>query len=112
MAHSKKPYASADKFVSPRMRVKSRKSGVLLNMRSSILPRFVMLGALLCAASLPGGLALAQQSTPNKENVDVNKIIRAFTTKETEFRQALNNYAFKRDAIIQTLGMGGQVTGE
>src|SRR3982751_2881533 len=92
------------------MRVKSRKSGVLLNMRSSILSRFVMLGALLCAASLPGGRA--QQSTPNKENVDVNKIIRAFTSKETEFRQALNNYAFKRDAVVQTLGMGGQVTGE
>ncbi|MDQ3817721.1 MAG: hypothetical protein M3362_08530 [Acidobacteriota bacterium] len=42
----------------------------------------------------------------------MDRIIRAFTAKETEFRQALNNYAFKRDATVQTLGMGGQVTGE
>jgi len=44
--------------------------------------------------------------------VDVAKIVRAFTAKETEFREALNNYAFKRDAVVQTIGMGGQVTGE
>ena len=44
--------------------------------------------------------------------VNVDRVIRAFTAKETEFRQALNNYAFKRDAIIQTIGMGGQISGE
>lgn len=44
--------------------------------------------------------------------VDVEKIVRAFTAKETAFREALNNYAFKRDAVVQTIGMGGQVTGE
>ena len=42
----------------------------------------------------------------------VDAIIRAFTSKETQFRQALNTYAFKRDALVQTIGMGGQVTGE
>jgi TonB family protein len=44
--------------------------------------------------------------------VDVNKIIAAFTAKETEFRRALNLYAFKRDAVIQVIGMGGQIAGE
>jgi TonB family protein len=44
--------------------------------------------------------------------VDVNKIVRAFATKETQFRQALNNYAFKREAVIQVIGMGGQIAGE
>jgi hypothetical protein len=44
--------------------------------------------------------------------VDTDKIIRAFTAKETEFRRALNAYAFTRDADVQTIGMGGQVTGE
>ncbi|HXM36927.1 MAG TPA: hypothetical protein VN920_17150 [Pyrinomonadaceae bacterium] len=44
--------------------------------------------------------------------VDVDRIIRAFTAKETEFRHALVEYAFQRDAIIQTIGPGGQVTGE
>ena len=42
----------------------------------------------------------------------VDSIIRKFTAKETEFRRALNSYAFKRDALIQEIGMGGQVVGE
>jgi len=42
----------------------------------------------------------------------IDEIIRSFTAKETRFRQALNQYAFKRDALVQTIGMGGQVTGE
>lgn len=40
------------------------------------------------------------------------KIIQTFTAKELEFRRALNNYSFKRDALIQSIGMGGQVIGE
>jgi hypothetical protein len=44
--------------------------------------------------------------------VDVDRIVRAFTQKETEFRKALNNYEFKRDAIIQTIAWGGQISGE
>lgn len=43
---------------------------------------------------------------------EVDRIVRAFTAKETGFRQALNEYRFKRDAVVQTIGMGGQVTGE
>jgi TonB family protein len=42
----------------------------------------------------------------------IDTIVRTFTAKETEFRRALNSYAFKRDALLQQLGMGGQVTGE
>ena len=42
----------------------------------------------------------------------IDEVIRAFTRKETAYRQALNLYAFKRDALVQTIGMGGQVTGE
>ncbi len=44
--------------------------------------------------------------------VDVAAIIRAFTAKETEFRRALNYYNFKREAVLQSIGMGGQITGE
>ena len=44
--------------------------------------------------------------------VDVERIIRAFTAKEVEFRQALNQYSFKRDAVVQSIGMGGQIAGE
>jgi hypothetical protein len=43
---------------------------------------------------------------------EISRIITAFTTKEGQFRHALNEYSFKRDATLQSLGMGGQVTGE
>jgi len=58
--------------------------------------------------------AWAQQSstgsTPSQAEID--KIIATFTSKEVQFRRALTQYSFKRDAIIQSLGMGGQVVGE
>jgi TonB family protein len=44
--------------------------------------------------------------------VDTARIIRSFTAKEAEFRNALNSYSIKRDALIQSIGMGGQVMGE
>jgi TonB family protein len=73
-----------------------------------------------------GGVVLAQQTSADTRgpaaasNVTpsalpaarIDEIVRAFTAKETRFRQALNSYAFKRDALVQTIGMGGQVTGE
>ena len=43
---------------------------------------------------------------------EVSRIIQQFTTKEAEFRRALNSYSFKRDALMQKIGMGGQVIGE
>lgn len=46
------------------------------------------------------------------DTVDTARIIRSFTAKEAEFRRALNSYSFKRDALIQSIGMGGQVIGE
>src|SRR5437016_14290639 len=84
---------------------------------------------LVCLSVLAAGLialqssALAQQTAANTSGqslsgantlspAQIDKIIRKFTAKETQFRRALNSYAFKRDALIQVLGMGGQVTGE
>jgi Ni/Co efflux regulator RcnB len=43
---------------------------------------------------------------------DTARIIRAFTQRESEFRKALNEYGFTREAIIQTLAWGGQISGE
>jgi TonB family protein len=76
----------------------------------------------LCSG-LGGTVVFAQQTTAdakgpavsgssNLTQAQIDDIIRKFATKETEFRAALNSYAFKRDALIQTIGMGGQVTGE
>ncbi|HZB45764.1 MAG TPA: hypothetical protein VE360_10990 [Pyrinomonadaceae bacterium] len=44
--------------------------------------------------------------------VDVDKIIRTFAAREAEFRKALNEYSFKRDVVLQTIAMGGQISGE
>ncbi len=63
----------------------------------------------------PAQTMLAQQPADNIKKtgpVDVDKIVRTFSAKETEFRKALNEYAFKRDATVQTVGMGGGITGE
>lgn len=48
----------------------------------------------------------------NLSQAQIDEIIRKFAAKESEFRQALNQYAFKRDALVQEIGMGGQVVGE
>lgn len=66
------------------------------------------------ALSPTGGKAAWSQQEPvvYRSVPDVPGVIRAFTAKETQFREALNQYAFKRDATVQTIGMGGQVTGE
>jgi len=65
--------------------------------------------------------AAAAQTAPSQATQVVNRsgspedtarIIRAFTQKESEFRKALNEYGFTREAVIQTLAYGGQISGE
>ena len=85
--------------------------------------RLALFGAL--TLSICSRLALGQQSAANTKvtapstagsanltQAQIDEIIRKFAAKETEFRRALNSYAFKRDALVQVLGMGGQVSGE
>jgi TonB family protein len=43
---------------------------------------------------------------------EIDRIVKAFTAKEAEFYRALQSYSFKRDALMQKIGMGGQVAGE
>lgn len=76
---------------------------------------------LLCFAV--GDVAAQQQqqkTQPEQSNIvkvnlsqtEIDRIIQSFTAKETQFRQALEQYGFKREATIQTVGFGGQVSGE
>jgi hypothetical protein len=51
-------------------------------------------------------------SSGSPSQAEVDRIIKAFSAKEGQFRYALNEYSFKRDAVLQSLGMGGQITGE
>jgi len=58
--------------------------------------------------------AAAQSSTVVKTDLpqaEIDNIIRKFTNGEALFRRALNVYAFNRNATIQTVGMGGQISG-
>ena len=58
--------------------------------------------------------ALAQTSNIVKADLsqtEIDRIVKGFTKNESSFRQALNIYAFNRNAKIQTLGLGGQITG-
>jgi hypothetical protein len=61
---------------------------------------------------LPAAAQTASGPSGSLSQAEADRIVHAFTAKETQFRRALLEYAFKRDALIQTLGMGGQVTGE
>src|SRR4051812_29411738 len=70
---------------------------------------------LVISAATTNQRALAQQAATasgSAKPANIDKIIREFSTKETQFRRALNEYAFKRDAVIQVIGMGGQIAGE
>ncbi len=74
--------------------------------------------AVLCFTGLDA--AAQQDSSQEKSNIvkvnlsqaQIDKIIQTFSAKEGQYRQALNQYGFKREATIQTIGFGGQVSGE
>src|SRR3546814_685341 len=66
------------------------------------------------AACLFAVSAFAQGSNIVKTDLsqaEINNIVRKFTRNEGLFREALNVYAFNRNAVISTIGMGGQITG-
>lgn len=80
----------------------------------------LLFAALLVSA---GSFAAAQEtasavksdsniSSATLTQTQIDDIIHKVTVHETAFRRALNNYAFKRDALVQEIGMGGQVVGE
>lgn len=74
--------------------------------------------------AVTGGVGASAQQQPRQqeakvaaagagdESLDVDRLIRTFTSKESEFRSALSQYSFKRDAVIQTIALGGQISGE
>lgn len=78
----------------------------LFKLRLSLIVALLFSTAL---AAFPQTSALTRSDLPQAE---IDRIIAAFTNKEAQFRKALNEYAFKRDATVQSIGMGGQVTGE
>ncbi|HBE83637.1 MAG TPA: hypothetical protein DDW24_12800 [Blastocatellia bacterium] len=72
------------------------------------------LGALAFVVLTAASAAFGQQTGLVKTDLsqaEVDRIVKAFTANEGEFREALKIYAFDRSATVHTIGMGGQVTG-
>lgn len=58
--------------------------------------------------------AAAQTSSIVKGDIsqaEIDRILKKTTDNEGSFREALSNYVFDRSATVQTIGMGGQITG-
>ena len=81
--------------------------GRYFSRQTSLFALLVVLAAAPMAYAQGSAIAAAELSPS-----EIDRIIRTFTAKEIQFRNALNEYAFKRDALLQSIGMGGQVTGE
>jgi hypothetical protein len=74
--------------------------------------KIILFGLLLLSLSTIG--TFAQNSNIVKTNLsqaEIDRIVKTFTANEGIFRAALANYNFNRNATIQTVGMGGQITG-
>jgi hypothetical protein len=70
----------------------------------------ILLLCLLCAVfgvSAQTAEAVKRDLSP----ADIDRVVKAFTANEAEFREALATYAFKRKAMVQIIGLGGVATG-
>lgn len=72
----------------------------------------LVLLSVISLIAVPTAGAQTAANDGSLSQAEIDRIIRTFAAKETQFRKALNLYSFKRDALIQSIGMGGQVTGE
>ena len=74
--------------------------------------------AALCAvaafASTPAARAQSESGALARTlaGADEARVVAQFIAKETEFQRAFSRYSFQREAVIQGIGKGGQVTGE
>ena len=79
--------------------------------------KFYLLALVIFGVSAVSVFAQTNDSNDNivkkdLSQAEINRIIKSFTTKEGEFRDALKDYNFSRSAVLQTIGLGGNVTGE
>jgi hypothetical protein len=75
--------------------------------------KIILFGLLVCCASAIGAFAQTSGGIVKKDlnQAEIDRIVKTFTANEREFRAALSNYVFNRNATIQIIGMGGQVEG-
>ena len=75
---------------------------------------FLFIATVFCFSAFSIPTATAQTSNIVKSDLsqsEIDRIVKKFTENEALFRGALNSYIFNRNANIQTVGMGGQITG-
>ncbi len=65
---------------------------------------------ILCLSAAAFGQADAVVSKPLSP-VAIDRIIKKFTANEGDFRAALTNYVFNRYATVNTIGLGGYISG-
>jgi len=75
----------------------------------------IRVGGLAALVTLFAWASLAAQAptitASNLGKAEIDNIIAKFTANEREFRDALTNYVFNRSATVNTIGMGGQISG-
>lgn len=79
-----------------------------------ILQKFIVISFVMCLG-LVNIFAQSETSNVRQHNLsqaEIDKIIKRIADKEAEFREALKNYVFNRFVVVQTIGFGGQITGE
>jgi outer membrane lipoprotein-sorting protein len=66
---------------------------------------------ILCFSAFSGFAQTSNIYNKELSQSKINEIIKKMTENEEDFRYALSNYVFNRKAVIQTVGLGGQITG-
>ncbi|HMM78940.1 MAG TPA: hypothetical protein PKC65_02845 [Pyrinomonadaceae bacterium] len=68
----------------------------------------IFLALVFSAVSFAQGSAVVPTDLSQQK---IDEIIKKFTENEEIFRSALTDYVFNRKALVQTIGLGGQVSG-
>jgi len=90
-------------------------AGLLASIQRDMRSR-LLLALFFISTGILGALGQSRNETSNirKEplsDAEIQRIIKAFSENEKLFREALTNYVFNRYATINTIGLGGQITG-
>jgi hypothetical protein len=65
----------------------------------------------LCFAVLSAFAQTSNISRADLSQTEINRIVKTFSENESKFRESLTSYVFNRSVMLQTIGMGGQISG-
>lgn len=72
---------------------------------------FLLLILTFCFTAISVSAQIGELVKSDLSQAESDRIVKTFTDNELNFRESLNSYAFRRTATVNTLGMGGQLTG-